>query len=213
MELGQSVSEFVSASTQLDRSFLLYSKKKKKLDRSLFAATGIVFVGIGRLIDVRVHVTCQRIKKCGLAAAGGPHDGEHLAGARVAVEAAEDGDTAALPAGGGHPQVLPREDDALVRPAQRRLAGDAAAAAVLRRADLQRRLPRRQERRRRERGAAAAEGEPVGAAHGGAHVRDGVELRRLVHVVGLAALRPRRARLPPRHGGLVLPGRHEREKA
>lgn len=29
MELGQSVSEFVSASTQLDRSFLLYSKKKK----------------------------------------------------------------------------------------------------------------------------------------------------------------------------------------
>ena len=38
----------------------------------------------------------EGVEERGLAGAGGPHDGEDLAGARITVEAAQDGDAAGL---------------------------------------------------------------------------------------------------------------------
>jgi hypothetical protein len=159
--------------------------------------------GMIHLLYICMYVcTCQGIKKGGLAAAGGAHDGEDLAGACEPIEAAQNGDAPAA-AGGGHPQVLPRDDHAFVHAAQRRLASHDAAvrapAPVHRCADLQR-------LRRRER-AAAAEGELAGAARGGP------ELGRCVIVVlGRVDCRPRRwARRPPRHGrGHLLLASHVR---
>lgn len=60
------------------------------------------------------YVTGQGVEQCGLAATGGAHDGQHLAGARAAADAVQDGGRLPPAVDRRHPHVLPRYEHAAV---------------------------------------------------------------------------------------------------